>query len=576
MPTLPVDNKVLYSDEMPVLFTRPFLFLVLGTLLAASSLFAQGRRPPLPHEPLTVVNDGRIRTDLETVTVEGVSCLALSDIRGIFGGKEAWRRVSREVSYEIYGRRADFTLDSATAAVLGKDVAMESTVRFWTGHAYVPLSFLVSPEFQNLTGTTVRWDAPTRTLTVEPKPSVSSPELQSLGNKSRVIVEISPRINYRVMDNREGRLLVRLFGGRSQRAETLESYDGLIESVRLESQKQSCNLTVLLTTAAAAPQVRLAENPRRIVVDVPAKPGVYVASKPASPPDIIKAPLVTPLPVLRATPSGTSVAAGRPTPPVADSSVPVPAGKPASAASTSLAVLSPIRTIVIDAGHGGKDTGALGAKGTMEKDVNLRIARALAQALRREGRFNVILTRNSDEFIPLQERAEIANKSKADLFVSIHCNAALSKKSNGFEIYFLSENASDDIAAATARRENAVVELEGITGKAKEKIQELLWSMARTETMNESSEVAALIAQQVRQSVPIPSRGVRQANFYVLRGASMPAVLVESGFITHPQEESHLKSDRFQNKLVQAVYAGILDYEKRKIQARQSKSATGG
>lgn len=561
---MPVDNKVLYSDKMVVSHTRPFLFLVLGTLLAASSLFAQGRRPPLPHEPLTVVNDGRIRTDLETFTVEGIPCLALGDIRDIFGGKESWRRVSREVSYDVYGRQADFTLDSATATVLGREVFMESTVRFWTGQAYIPLSFLLTPEFQNLTGNAIRWDPTTRTLTIEPKPSVASPELQSLGNNSRVVVEIAPRVNYRVMENRDGRVLVRFFGGRSQHAETLESADGLIQSVRLESQKQSCDLTLILSAAAAEPRVRLAENPRRLVVEVATKPGAIIAKNPSKP-DLMKPPLVTPLPILRT-----------PAPPVPAPSVPALKGKAASATQPSMAILSPIRTIVIDAGHGGKDTGALGAKGTQEKDVNLRVARALAQALRREGRFNVILTRNSDEFLELQERAEIANRSKADLFVSIHCNAALSSKSNGFEIYFLSENASDDIAAATARRENAVVELEGITGKAKEKIQQLLWSMARTETMNESSEVAALIAQQVKQGVPIPTRGVRQANFYVLRGASMPAVLVECGFITHPQEESYLKSDRFQNKMVQAVYAGILDYEKRKIQARQSKSATGG
>jgi N-acetylmuramoyl-L-alanine amidase len=555
-------KEFLYSLDMFRVVKRFFYVSVMGIFLAASTLplLAQSRRPPLPHEPMTVVLDGQIRTDMETVTVEDVPCLSLSGIQKLFGGKQSWRRISRQVSYEVFGRSADFTLDSATATVLGQEVPLEVSVRFWTGQVYIPLSFLKTKEFQDLTGNTIRWDPTTRSLSVEPVPSVSSPQLHSLGYKSKVIVEISPRVNYRVMDRRSGHVFIRFFGGRSDRSETLETKDGLIESIRMTSIGRRCDMEVMLSSAAAPPQIRLVESPRRVVVDVAAKvaPSKEEPVSPSLPvPSAVTSVPVPPLPSIPETPSVDVVPS-------------IPAAAPAMSA------LSPIKTIVIDAGHGGKDTGALGPRGTLEKDINLVVARALAQVLRRDRRFQVILTRDSDEFIPLQERTEIANKQKADLFVSVHCNAALSKRSSGFEIYFLSENATDDVAASVARRENAVIELEGVTGKTKHKIQELLWSMARTETMNESSEVAGLISQQAKQKLPIHSRGVKQANFYVLRGADMPAVLVESGFITHSQEELQLRSDRFQNKLVNALYSGILEYEKRKIHSRQSKAAVGG
>ncbi|HMX42395.1 MAG TPA: N-acetylmuramoyl-L-alanine amidase, partial [Elusimicrobiota bacterium] len=160
--------------------------------------------------------------------------------------------------------------------------------------------------------------------------------------------------------------------------------------------------------------------------------------------------------------------------------------------------------------------------------------------------------------------------------ISLHCNAGLTRASNGFEIYYLSEKATDDEAAAVARRENAVVDLEGVAGPAKEKVEELLWSLARNEHMNDSSEIAALIAHQAAKRLPLANRGVKQAGFYVLRGTAMPAILIETGFITHPKEEGLLRSTRYHQKLIETVYAGLLDYEKRKIQTRLAQSSAGG
>lgn len=532
-----------------------FALAIAGVLtMDPSFILGQGRRPPLPQDPLTAVVDGQIRTGLYVVYLENIPCLSLRDMQKLYGGRQSWRRVARRVDFEVYGHTVGFSLDSSTVSVNGKELPLETQPRFWTGQLYVPVSFLLTEEFQSVSQTRNYWNAGSKSLTVEPVPSVSSPRYYSYPDKSRLMFELGPRVTHRVMGYRDGRLYVRFFGGRPTSGERLEVRDGLLEDIQVTPRGRSADLTVAFSKTAGAPRVFLEEGGRHWVMEV--VPGPVSADA-----DIeLSAPVVLP-----AMPAGDLPDADGLEAELAEDDAPVPA--------SPLLANSPIRTIVIDAGHGGKDAGAVGAHGTLEKDVNLEIARALARVLKRERRFRVIMTRNSDEFLALEERTDIANKQKADMFVSIHSNSALSKRSNGFEIYFLSEKATDEGAAAVARRENAVVELEGVTGKAKQKLQELLWSLAKTEAMNESAEVAALMVRQVDRRLGIPNRGVKQAGFYVLKGAAMPAVLVEAAFISHPREEGMLRSKRFQNKLADGLYAGLIDYEKRKVQARTARAS---
>ncbi|MCL1901841.1 MAG: N-acetylmuramoyl-L-alanine amidase, partial [Firmicutes bacterium] len=222
------------------------------------------------------------------------------------------------------------------------------------------------------------------------------------------------------------------------------------------------------------------------------------------------------------------------------------------------------RIIVVDAGHGGEDPGAVGPNGTREKNINLSIAHELAKILRNDTDYEVIMTRGDDTFIPLVERTKIANDNKADLFVSIHCNANFNKSATGFEIYFLSEKATDEQSAATARLENSVIELEGKPSKKRSMLQDMLWSMMVNEYINESSELGSFIAGETPGRLKIPNRGVRQANFYVLRGAQMPAVLVESAFISNYSDESKLNRKNFQVATADSIYEGIKKYYARK------------
>ncbi|MEK7234533.1 MAG: N-acetylmuramoyl-L-alanine amidase [Elusimicrobiota bacterium] len=220
------------------------------------------------------------------------------------------------------------------------------------------------------------------------------------------------------------------------------------------------------------------------------------------------------------------------------------------------------RLVVIDPGHGGKDPGAIGGRGTREKDVNLAAAIELSRVLKERGDFDVLLTRDEDVFIPLSERSELANTNNADLFVSLHCNAADSKRENGFEVYSVSETATDPAAEALAASENAVLELEG-KNPQDETAKMILLAMTKTEMINESAAFSALSVKAIGKRVNIAERGAKQAAFYVLRGTHAPAILVEMAYVSHAKDEAKLSSRRFRRKMAEGVASGIADYARR-------------
>ena len=222
------------------------------------------------------------------------------------------------------------------------------------------------------------------------------------------------------------------------------------------------------------------------------------------------------------------------------------------------------KIIVLDAGHGGHDPGAIGPHGTKEKDINLAIILQLEKVFKKDKNYKVILTRNNDTFIPLVERANIANKNKADLFISVHCNANLNRNASGFEVYFLSEHASDSEAISTETLENSVVALEDKSDEKKTVLQNMLWSMVVNEYINESSELSSFIAAEASGRLKVPNRGLKQANFYVLRGTQMPSILVETAYISNYSEESKLNTVSFQKSTADSIYEGIKKYYARK------------
>ncbi len=224
--------------------------------------------------------------------------------------------------------------------------------------------------------------------------------------------------------------------------------------------------------------------------------------------------------------------------------------------------------IIVDAGHGGKDPGAVGKGGVKEKNITLNLARKVEALLKtRLQGTKIKLTRNSDRFIELADRAEIANRElKKDtngIFVSIHVNASISSRISGFETYFLSQNPTNDEARKTAALENNVVILENSrSGKKKyEDVDYIEALMMTTQIQKESSLLAEIVQKKIDRGISeFKSRGVHKADFFVLRGALMPAVLVEVGFITHQKELKYLKTDKYQDKLADGIVDGIITF----------------
>jgi N-acetylmuramoyl-L-alanine amidase len=220
--------------------------------------------------------------------------------------------------------------------------------------------------------------------------------------------------------------------------------------------------------------------------------------------------------------------------------------------------------IVIDPGHGGEDSGAVGRNGLIEKEVTLDIARKLQNLLQDAKNFPVVLTRDKDELIPLERRAEIANQNQADLFISIHANASKKRSARGSETYFLSA-AKNEEARTAAALENSSLRFEQTSDSSRNSsdLDFILMDLVQNEFLTESSDLASIIQKHLKKELTLPDRGVNQAGFVVLNTVYMPAVLVETAFISNPEEEALLKSDSFRQKIAQAIFESIMEFKKK-------------
>ncbi len=219
-----------------------------------------------------------------------------------------------------------------------------------------------------------------------------------------------------------------------------------------------------------------------------------------------------------------------------------------------------VKTIILDPGHGGKDKGATGPGGVHEKDVVLKITRFLAESLRNDLGVQVILTREDDRFIPLEERTAFANTKKADLFISIHANASLNTRASGIETYYLNLTTDED-SIRLAARENAT------SARSIGELQGILNDLLKSSKIHESQRLAELVQNSLveglgRRYQGVKNLGVKKAPFYVLIGAEMPSILVETAFISNPLECSRLGREEFLEALAKGLTSGIQRYMK--------------
>jgi N-acetylmuramoyl-L-alanine amidase len=300
---------------------------------------------------------------------------------------------------------------------------------------------------------------------------------------------------------------------------------------------------------------------RRVNGMVPPEPGERGAPAPLAIAGVDRLPLAT-----------TAAPTTSPTPPPAPAPEPPEANR---AGSYSLARQLGLgaRRIVIDAGHGGHDPGTTGRGGLQEKDLVLDVALRLDRLVRQELGAEVILTRSTDVFIPLEERTAIANSRGADLFLSIHANASRNARARGIETYFLNF-AQNPHAEAVAARENA------ISPATLKDLQNLVKAITLNSKIDESRDFAAAVQESmvdgVRARHSVPDRGVHTAPFYVLIGANMPAVLAEIAFVSNPEDESRLKTRDYRELLARSLLRGVKSYLEalNRTQMRQLTEAT--
>jgi N-acetylmuramoyl-L-alanine amidase len=387
----------------------------------------------------------------------------------------------------------------------------------------------------------------------------------AVGDLVRVILELDREVPYH--DERIGnpdRVFVDLSGAHvGQNLKRIQSFDGgVVRQLRIGEHDDTTRV-VLDIDGGARHSLFALYNPYRLVIDcaLPGKPTPQVAGSapaalvadapPAAPP--ADAPARDVLPVRK---------------PAAETTEPAPApeviaGTPDTTLrgqfSLSRQLGLGISRIVIDPGHGGHDPGAHG-KSLTEADLVLDVALRLEKLLLAQRGVEVVMTRRTDVFIPLEERTAIANREGADLFLSIHANASRNRKAHGIETYFLNFASNPD-AQSVAARENAA------SGRTMHSLPEIVRAITINDKLDESRDFATMVQRSMIRSLRTKNKGVRdlgvkQAPFVVLIGAVMPSVLAEISFVTNPQEGKLLKSGAYRQKIAEALLDGIATYQR--------------
>ncbi|MCL2485512.1 MAG: N-acetylmuramoyl-L-alanine amidase [Endomicrobia bacterium] len=539
----------------------------------------------------------------------GVSVFAVSDDTFFLSVREAaeiynatleWKPVSSVVSMLINNKKIDIKTNSDTVTFGKTAKKMSLPSRLIRGELYVSPEIFTSQEFADIAEMDTTWNEKALILNVINRSNIDSVRYFTSPQNTQVVIHLTEPLPY-VISKSTGAIELNIHRGKVQRDFTYAN-NGAVRDITYETDGRAAIVKVNLQQSPKLVKSMRLKNPDRIAVDIIhskeidlthlADNDIFEKQETESPKQEAKEttaktpPLVNEviptidfsedsaewakIPVIKFDETSIiddSYAIIDDTSTITEI---LPVTKPA-AATAKKKELKRKRIIVVDAGHGGQDPGAIGPNGTKEKDINLAIALELKKIFDADDNYEIVLTRKDDTFIPLVERTNIANENNADLFVSLHCNASFNRESNGFEIFFLSEKATDSEAAATATLENSVVELEGKPTKKRAVLQDMLWSMMLNEYINESSEVSSFIAAETPGRLKIPNRGVKQASLYVLRGSQMPAVLVESAFISNYAEEAKLNTKRFQTAAADSIYEGIKKFYARKDKIQNGK-----
>jgi N-acetylmuramoyl-L-alanine amidase len=428
-----------------------------------------------------------------------------------------WQEKLRRLDLKLAGRSFQITGGSRLVVSDRGQTLLPVPVLDHEGDLWVPLVMLeqvIGPQIQE----PLAWDPAERRLEMgAAEYTITGLQTEVLGRSTAVHIECAQPLGFRTSSPRSGIIEVKIYGGQADvRAVAQGSPRGLLLAASSRQLRDHTLVTLQVDQLVGRYRTYTAESGREIVV-------------------VLEEEQVSALPD------------------------PVPLGRAElniDQGPVDVTHEVELRTVVIDAGHGGHDVGAVGRQGIMEKDVNLGVAQELRRYLERESDLRVLLTRDADEHVELAARAEIANGGDGDIFLSLHCNSWFNDAAHGLETYFLSP-AQTDWARSVEAAENAAAD-----GAAPEPddVEFIVWELVQNRFISSSSRLAEIIQDEVSGELGLPDRGVRQAGFRVLVGAYMPAVLIEVGFLSHAEEERRLGDRDYQRQLARAIGDAILVY----------------
>lgn len=591
---------------------RLILFLIIAIFVYSGNIYSSKSNnsdTKINIQKANVVYDGATFNGVNVYEIHNELFLSLNEISVLFNSRLEWQTVSGKVSMKLKNQSVDIFYNTKKITYGKKKKKLNMPSLLVKNDVYIPVDFITNKEFWDIAESVISFDKKNKIMVINSKTNISAVRYYTKENSTEISIELDEKMTHSIKKAKNSIIITFQRGKIAD--DKLYVDNGIIKDISYSTVGREAVFKINLTQKPKLVSTKKFRNPIRLVVTIEHSSPVDM-SKPC----VVSLPgTVTSIDTIEynkheTTKSSSTIQV------VDEAKSEIPAinttiianeseiyEKPASSDDIDdIESLSKIKTatvsddqiiddsysiiddketfkdiipsekeksqtakiIVLDAGHGGEDPGAIGPTGTKEKDINLAITLALKKLFDKDKNYKVILTRNDDTFIPLAERTNIANENKADLFISIHNNANFKKEISGFEIYFLSEHASDSEAASTAILENSVISLENKPKGDKEILQNMLWSMVVNEYINESSELSSFISCEATGRLKIPNRGIKQANFFVLRGAQMPAVLVEGAYLSNYSDEAKLNMKNFQLSIADAIYEGVKKYYARK------------
>ena len=471
-----------------------------------------------PASPLTLVTREGRRAVASTI-LNGQEFIGLDDLAALFQLAVREDALAGGVTVTYKGRTVVAATDQAMASVNGRVVTLPAPIARAGRRLLVPIDFIpraIAPIYDS----PIELRRASRLLIVGnvrvPRVAI---RLEAAGPPTRLTLDVVPPLVVSTSFD-AGRVLVRVDADALDIA-TTPAGAGLIDQIR--TSDQTTTIAIALNARAGMPRLSTVttNESARVLVEVPLAAQQETAAPPPPPPVPVPAPPEAPAPLL-----GTRTAK--------------------------------LQTMVVDAGHGGEDNGVRGPKGTLEKQVTLEAARRLKTLVESRLGVRVVMTRENDRAISLDERNAIANNSKADLFLSLHANASPSASVKGTEVYYLRL----DRAGEEARRTAAATELIlPVVGGITRPIDIIPWDLAQASHVDASSRFASMLEEELEKRVPAGPRPLQQAPMRVLSGANMPAALVEMAYLTNGEQEQRMKSDEFQGAVVEAIYGAVVRFK---------------